>query len=156
MSISRQDGSRRLEKSLGYIKRFFNSNGKIKVGLVWGGNPQHLNDRFRSFYIDNARNLFNLQYIEFNSLQKGKCGEELQDGNLPIIDLSPHINEFLDTAALMKNLDRVISVDTAPLHLAGAIGVPVWGLIPGAADWQWMQDCKDTPWYPSMTLSQHR
>jgi tetratricopeptide (TPR) repeat protein len=133
-------------------KRFFNSNGKIKAGLIWGGNPQHPNDRFRSFHIDNARDLLNLEHVEFYSLQKGKYGEELQDGNLPIIDLSPHISDFLDTAALMKNLDLVISVDTAPLHLAGAVGVPVWGLIPGSADWRWMQACADTPWYPSMKL----
>jgi tetratricopeptide (TPR) repeat protein len=133
-------------------KRFFNGNRKIKVGLIWGGNPHHPNDRFRSFHIDNARDILNLQHIEFYSLQKGKYGEELHDGNPPIIDLSSHIDDFLDTAALMKNLDLVISVDTAPLHLAGAIGVPVWGLIPRAADWRWMQDCTDTPWYPSMKL----
>jgi|WetSurMetagenome_2_1015567.scaffolds.fasta_scaffold00092_34 tetratricopeptide (TPR) repeat protein len=133
-------------------KRFFNSNDKIKVGLIWGGNPKHRNDRFRSFHIDKARELFDLERIEFYSLQKGKYGEELRDGTLPIIDLSPYINDFLDSAALMKNLDLVISVDTAPLHLAGAIGVPVWGLIPRAADWRWMQDCEATPWYPSMKI----
>jgi tetratricopeptide (TPR) repeat protein len=133
-------------------KRFFNRNDKIKAGLVWGGNTHHANDRFRSFKIDKAWDLLNLENIEFYSLQKGIYAVELLDGTLPIIDLSPHINDFLDTAALMKNLDLVISVDTAPLHLAGAIGVPVWGLIPRAADWRWMKACTDTPWYPSMKL----
>jgi tetratricopeptide (TPR) repeat protein len=140
------------EELVQLYKRFFNRNDKIKAGMVWGGNTHHANDRFRSFNIDKATDLLNLQNVEFYSLQKGIYGVELQGGNLPIIDLSPHINDFLDTAALMKNLDLVISVDTAPLHLAGAIGVPVWGLIPCVADWRWMQAHTDTPWYPSMKL----
>ena len=133
-------------------KRFINRNRKIKVGLVWGGNPKYPFDKYRSFHIDSARALFDLQNIEFYSLQKGEYGIELQNSDLPIIDLGPYISDFLDTAAIMKNLNLVISVDTAPLHLAGAIGVPVWGLIPRFADWRWMQNRTDTPWYPSMKL----
>ena len=133
-------------------KRFINRNGKMKVGLVWGGNPNHHNDKFRSFHIGSARILFDLQNVEYYSLQKGDYGKDIQNSDLPIIDLSPHISDFFDTAAIMKNLDLVISVDTAPLHLAGAIGVPVWGVIPRDADWRWMQHRADTPWYPSMKL----
>jgi tetratricopeptide (TPR) repeat protein len=135
------------------FKRYIvHSPDLLKIGLVWGGNPQHLDDRHRSFHLSEAHSLFDLPGVTFYSLQKGEYALDLDKNNFPVIDLNPHIKDFLDTAAIMKSLDLVISVDTASLHLAGAIGVPVWGLIPFAPDWRWMLARTDSPWYPTMKL----
>lgn len=87
------------------------------------------------------------------SLQVGDAAADL--ATLPagsIIDLAPDIREFADTAAIIAQLDLVISVDTAVAHLAGALGRPVWMLVPYVSEWRWLTEREDTPWYPTMRL----
>jgi hypothetical protein len=92
------------------------------------------------------------------SLQKGPGTEQLRqaDERLPVTELGSHLDEeagpFMDTAAVMGNLDLVITTDTAAAHLAGSLGVPVWVALPFAPDWRWLADRADSPWYPTMRL----
>jgi hypothetical protein len=86
------------------------------------------------------------------SLQTGDASSELGQGSFPAVDLTGEFEDFADTAALIMNLDLVIGVDTAVIHLAGALGKPVWTLLPYAPDWRWLTERHDSPWYPTMTL----
>jgi Flp pilus assembly protein TadD len=126
----------------------------FKVGLVWRGNPRHTNDCHRSIPAKLLEPLLALPGVAFYSLQLGAS-----PGDLPpeppfnkVIDLSPLIHDFADTALLMKQLDLVISVDTSTVHLAGALGQPAWLLLPCAPDWRWLLGRNDSPWYPSLRL----
>jgi ADP-heptose:LPS heptosyltransferase len=92
--------------------------------------------------------------VTYYSLQKGDAATQAINPSLDIrlIDYTEEIIDFSDTAAFMENLDLVISVDTAVAHLAGALGKPVWILLPFVPDWRWMMDREDSPWYPTMRL----
>jgi ADP-heptose:LPS heptosyltransferase len=94
--------------------------------------------------------------VSLCSLQKGDGSEQLFNGSAPGLRIhdfgSRTAASFADTAALIHSLDLVISVDTAAAHVAGALGVPVWLLLPFVADWRWLRDRDDSPWYPSMRL----
>lgn len=123
-----------------------------RIGLVWAGSPMHGKDRFRSIepelfqpLIDSAPD------CQFYALQCGpRAGEaERLRG---IIDLAPHISEWTDTAQALLKLDLLISVDTACVHLAGALDRNVWMLTPFSPDWRWMLGCEDSPWYPRLRL----
>jgi len=126
----------------------------VRVGLVWAGNPQHARDRQRSIALQQFAGLTRSQGATFYSLQKGPAAQELAstpDGSR-IVDLSEHLADFADTAAIVANLDLVISVDTSVAHLAGAMGKPVWVLVPRVGDSRWLRDRTDSPWYPTMRL----
>jgi ADP-heptose:LPS heptosyltransferase len=100
------------------------------------------------------KSLFDIKGIKFYSLQKGEAAKEikdLKDENI-IADFTDQLQDFSDTASLIENLDLIITVDTAVAHLAGAMGKPVWTLLPYAADWRWLLDREDSPWYPTMRL----
>jgi ADP-heptose:LPS heptosyltransferase len=92
--------------------------------------------------------------VRFFSLQKSKEGEQAKNPppGLDLVDLTAEIKDFADTAALMANLDLIITVETAVAHLAGAMGRPVWTMIPFVPDWRWLLDREDSPWYPTMRL----
>ena len=92
--------------------------------------------------------------VAFFSLQKGIAAEETKNPpeGIKLFDLSEELHDFAETAALMANLDLIVSVDTAVAHLAGALGNPVWTLLPYTPDWRWMLNRDDSPWYPSMRL----
>ena len=92
--------------------------------------------------------------ITFYSLQKGDAAGQAKSppGGMNLIDYTDEIYDFSDTAALIENLDLVISVDTAVAHLAGALGKPVWTLLPFVPDWRWLLNREDSPWYPTMRL----
>jgi hypothetical protein len=96
--------------------------------------------------------------VQLVSLQKGPGSEELPAlaANWPVIDLTERLDKsagpFMDTAAVMKNLDLVVTADTVASHLAGALGVPVWVALPTVPDWRWMVGRDDSPWYPSVRL----
>ena len=92
--------------------------------------------------------------VRLVSLQVVGGREELAASALhgTITDLTGELHDFGDTAALMRNLDLVITCDSAPAHLAGALGIPVWVAVPFAPDWRWMLEREDTPWYPTMRL----
>ncbi|MFM2042450.1 MAG: hypothetical protein RLY86_1026 [Pseudomonadota bacterium] len=127
----------------------------LKVGLVWAGNPEFKADRLRSPGLQAFRPLLDVPGISVFGLQKGAGRRDLdQVGPLPpcFTDLGPEIGDFADTAAIMDNLDLVVSSCTGPAHLAGALGRPTWTVIPFSPDWRWLEQGGETPWYPTMRL----
>ncbi|MFQ5962992.1 MAG: tetratricopeptide repeat protein [Candidatus Scalinduaceae bacterium] len=126
----------------------------FKVGLVWAGNPRHRNDRNRSCSLTDLAPLADIPGLTFYSLQKGPASVEILNSpkGMKIIDLENDLSDFADTAAAISNLDLVIAVDTAVVHLAGAIGKQVWVLLPFAPDWRWLLNRDDSPWYPDVRL----
>ncbi|MBU3735775.1 MAG: tetratricopeptide repeat protein [Methylobacterium sp.] len=126
----------------------------LKVGLVWAGGAVHAGNRFRSCSLAVFAPLASIQDVTFISLQKGPPEQEAGQppAGMQLLNFSRELHDFCDTAALIANLDLVISVDTSVAHLAGAMGKPVWTLIPFCPDWRWMLDRNDSPWYPGMRL----
>ncbi len=125
----------------------------FKIGIVWQGNPSHLGDRWRSVPLAAFAPLAAVPGVTLCSLQLGPGREQLDDSPLRILDLGSEIaGDFADTAALLANLDLVIAVDTSIIHLAGALGRPVWAVLAFNGDWRWLKDRDDTPWYPTMQL----
>jgi Tfp pilus assembly protein PilF len=128
----------------------------LKVGLVWAGNsrehdPQHAAiDARRSIPLTLMAPILAVPGCSFFSLQKGSATVELRKSAARIQDFSGEWSDFSDTAALLANLDLVISVDTAVAHLAGAIGKPIWLLNRYDSCWRWLCDCTDSPWYSSL------
>lgn len=126
---------------------------KPRVGLVWSGNTRHQNDQNRSFLLREllANMPTNLQYI---SLQKEPRSIDKETLELypEILHVGEEIADFNDTAALCELVDVVVSADTSVAHLAGALGKPVWILVPFSADWRWLVDRSDSPWYASAKL----
>lgn len=134
--------------------RLAGRSGMLQVGLVWAGKPSHRNDRNRSLALADLARLFEIPGVQFYSLQLAEPAESIATlgwGAL-IADLRPNIRDFADSAALIGSLDLLVSADTAPAHLAGALGRPVWVLLPFAPDWRWQTGRADSPWYPSMRL----
>lgn len=128
------------------------SSTVFKVGIVWGGDPKHNHDRERSCPFVEFLTFLRIPGVEFYSLQKGEHRSELQLDGLSVIDVSDRLHDFADTAALIAQLDLVITVDTAVAHLAGALGKPVWILLSFAADWRWLTSRQDSPWYLTARL----
>jgi tetratricopeptide (TPR) repeat protein len=127
---------------------------RFNVGLCWAGRPTHPNDRNRSIALTAFAPLARVPGVTFYSLQKGTAVEQLRQppAGMLLIDYSGDLHDFTDTGALIMNLDLVISVDTAPVHVAGALARQVWTLLPFAPDWRWLRDREDSPWYPTMRL----
>lgn len=125
---------------------------RLKVGLAWAGNPNHVRDRERSMELRHLLPLLNSE-ATFVSLQK-----QLRDGEAAllaqhgVLDVSDRLADFSDTAALIAQLDLVIAVDTGVAHLAGALAKPVWLMVTHAPDWRWLLDRDDSPWYPTLRL----
>jgi hypothetical protein len=123
-----------------------------KIGIAWRGSPEHVRDAIRS---PGLAPFMALQApgVTLVSLQKEHSADELAGvaGAATILDPTDDIADFADTAALMGMLDAVVSCDSAPLHLAGALGVPAFAVLPHVAEWRWGQG-DTTPWYPGMTL----
>ena len=130
------------------------AEGRRRVGIVWAGNPRHTNDRNRSCPLHHFEALARRDDVTLYSLQVGPGAADLEDRatDAPIHDLATRLDDFADTAAVVSQLDLVITVDTAVAHLAGAMAWPVWTLLPFAPDWRWMLDRDDSPWYPTMRL----
>jgi tetratricopeptide (TPR) repeat protein len=129
----------------------------FKVGIQWQGradSPQP----WRSFSLGALAPVAGVPGVRLVSLQKGFGSEQVaaEGGRLNVVDFGPNLDEargpFMDTAALMKGLDLVITSDSATAHLAGGLGVPVWVALPLAADWRWLTARDDSPWYPTMRL----
>ncbi len=125
-----------------------------KVGLVWTGNPQNLNNRERSLTLQHYACLAPAADVSFFSLQKG--APPPAPGTLPagmhFIDMTGELHSFSDTAALLSQLDLVVTIDTGVAHLAGAMGRPTWVLLPMSPDWRYHAHRSDNPWYPGMRL----
>jgi len=127
--------------------------GRMRVGLAWAGNARHVNDANRSIGLAKLEPVLNAAGISFVSLQKDM---RAADGEIlaryGVADHVASLTDFSETAALMANLNLVITVDTSVAHLAGALGVPVWIFVPFAADFRWMAGRDDSPWYPTARL----
>jgi tetratricopeptide (TPR) repeat protein len=122
-----------------------------RVGIVWAGNPEHSNDSRRSMPVDALAPILAVPGIEWISLQVGPASAAIT-ARFGIRDRSAALVDFAETAALVATLDLVIAVDTSTAHLAGAMGKPVWAMIPFAPDWRWMTGREDSPWYASLHL----
>jgi len=127
---------------------------QIKVGVAWAGKPTHRNDRNRSVPFGYFLDLMGVPGFTMFSLQKGDRAKDLEtmSSEALIMDLNEKLGDFADTAAVIEQLDLVITVDTAVAHIAGAMGKPTWVLLPFAPDWRWLRDRTDSPWYPSVRL----
>jgi hypothetical protein len=127
-------------------------NRPPRVGLVWAGTPKNTRDEWRSCPQNAYSKLLEVPGIDFQSLQLG-WRKNSDDGLWSTVALlSDEISDYADTAEIIAELDLVISVDTSIAHLAGALGKPVWTLLGRHADWRWLLERADTPWYPSMRL----
>jgi Flp pilus assembly protein TadD/ADP-heptose:LPS heptosyltransferase len=129
------------------------SRDRLRVGLVWAGNPGNINDHNRSISLENFSRILDVD-ARFFSLQKDlrAADKAILAGCPEIVDLTQHLSDFGQTAAMVSCLDLVISVDTSVAHLAGALGCPVWILLPYTPDYRWLLDREDTPWYPKARL----
>jgi tetratricopeptide (TPR) repeat protein len=135
------------------VRRMLGVKTRPRVGLVWSGVSAHEDDPNRSLELASLQRILDLP-IEFHSLQK-KCGAADQAAlrRFPqVLDHHLELADFSDTAALISEMDLVISVDTAVAHLAGALGQTVWILLPYSPDFRWLLDRSDSPWYPTATL----
>lgn len=128
--------------------------GGFRVGIAWQGNPRYRRDHQRSFRLAQLEPLAQVAGVRLVSLQKGVGTDEIAElaGRFAVSDLGGRFTDFTDTAAVMRNLDLVITLDSSLAHLAGALGAPTWVAVPVASDWRWLIDREDSPWYPTMRL----
>jgi hypothetical protein len=130
---------------------------RLRIGICWRGQPKNLVDRRRSFDLRELASLARVPGVELISLQKHAGAEEVgaAGGKIPVREL-PRLDEdsgpFMDTAAVLRHVDLLISCDSAVAHLAGAMGVAVWLALPAAADWRWFLQRSDSPWYTGHRL----
>ncbi len=142
-----------------WAAKFSDANG-FKVGLVWAGSPREIGidaqlmDQRRSIGLEKLKPILAREDVRFYSLQVGKASAEIVASGLSgrIADYTGEIADFLDTAAIIENLDLVISVDTSVAHLAGGLGKPVWILSRFDACWRWLQNREASPWYPGARI----
>jgi Tfp pilus assembly protein PilF len=128
--------------------------GTRRIGIAWAGRTTHQNDRNRSLPLAALAPLGEIPQLSLFSLQKGAGQAQVGSywGRAPLFNLGPEIRDFGDTMSVVDCLDLVVTVDTAVAHLAGAMGKPVWILLPYAPDWRWQLGRNDSPWYPTARL----
>ena len=145
--------SRRWRAELAGIEGF-------KIGIVWQGSRGYGSDRWRSIPLRRFAPLARLPGVRLVSLQKEVGTEQIAEVDFSVVDLSDRLDEaagaFMDSAAVISNLDLVVTSDTAMAHLAGALGAPVWVALGRVPDWRWLLDREDSPWYPTMRLFRQR
>jgi tetratricopeptide (TPR) repeat protein len=128
----------------------------FKIGIAWQGSPDFPLDRQRSISLAQFAPLARVPGVRLVSLQKGFGAEQMATVDFPVVDLSDRLDEaagpFMDTAAVMRSVDLVVTSDTAIAHLAGALGLPVWVALHFSAEWRWLRGRDDSPWYPTMRL----
>jgi len=130
----------------------------LRVGLAWAGNPHYKADSRRSVKLETLKPLLRATGINWISLQKGAPAVQLSElpGDLFIWDCGSQDRDLADTATTIATLDVVVTTDTCIAHLAGAMGKPVWVMLPHLGDWRWMQETESSPWYPTMRLFRQR
>ena len=128
--------------------------GGWRVGIAWAGNPKHGNDAQRSMSLRALLPVADVPGIRWFSLQAGAAARQLArlKGKFPAVDALAGLTDFAETAALAATLDLVISVDTSVAHLAGGMGIPTWVALSQMADWRWLEEREDSPWYPTARL----
>jgi tetratricopeptide (TPR) repeat protein len=128
--------------------------GRLRVGLAWSGSQAQINNRNRAVPLSLFAPLWRRADLQCFSLQKGDAGgwTDVTPDAQDLVDLTPAWSDFGESAAMIEQLDLVITVDTAIAHLAGALGKPVWILLPPNPDWRWLRDRADSPWYPTARL----
>jgi len=124
----------------------------MRVGLVWGGRTGAGSDADRSIALEQLLPLSAVPGIDWISVQRGAARAQLDGSGWDMVDAGPRLADFAETASMLAHLDLVITIDSAVAHLAGALGKPVWTLLPFAADWRWVLARDDSPWYPTMRL----
>ena len=126
----------------------------LRVGIAWSGNATHRDDHNRSIAFARLAPLFDTRGVQFVSLQKElrEADAGLLASETRLVDVARQFGDFCDTAAAIAAMDLVISVDTSVAHLAGALGKPVWILLPLCPDWRWLTEREDSPWYPTARL----
>lgn len=141
------------EQAAQFWSQQLNAN-RFRVGIVWSGNPKHSRERDRSVPVEQLALLSRIKGTAFYSLQKGPSAAQIDSlgSDLHVINVEEPTNDFADTAAIVSNLDLVITIDTSVAHLAGGMGKRVWILLHSAPDWRWLRGREDSPWYPSARL----
>jgi len=146
------------QEKVAYWRERLGPKTKPRVGITWAGDPRkhlpaaHAIDRQRSMRFEQVRSLLDVEGIEFYCLQFGGDAHDQMQGHPKLIDYTREVGDFQGSAALIENLDLVITVDTSVCHLVGAIGKPVWMLNRFNTCWRWLMDREDTPWYPTMRI----
>jgi Flp pilus assembly protein TadD len=145
---------RRVEQWRGALE----PGARLRIGLAWAGRPQNWDDRKRSIPLAEFAPLFGVAGLSFYSLQWGEGAGQIASlpAGMRIRDFGNAIRDFSEMAALIASLDLVISVCTSVSHLAGALGARTWLLAAYAADWRWLLERGDSPWYPSMRIFRQR
>jgi hypothetical protein len=149
------------ERTAAWCDRLAGLSGR-KVGLVWAGSPFSMQpraqamDRRRSMALEGFGPLAAVPGICWISLQKGEAAAQVSPAGMVLHDWTGELDDYADTAALVEALDLVISVDTSVVHLAGALGKPVWVLNRYDQCWRWLRDRTDSPWYPTARLFRQR
>jgi hypothetical protein len=126
----------------------------FRIGVAWQGDPTNELDRFRSFMLAELAPLAAVPGVSLISLQQGHGVEQLADAGFPVVDLGAEyaVGDWLDTAALISQLDLIVSCDSAIAHLSGAVGRPTWLALQEPSEFRWLRDRDDSPWYPTMRL----
>lgn len=136
------------ERMISEAKKALKPN-TFNIGIVWQGDPDHIHDKDLSTSLSTFSSLFDLPNVTFYSLQKGP-GEKQLENSPQVINLSPKIQTFADTASFMKSLDLIVTVGTSTSHLAGALGCPTLALLPQNHDIKWAGENEDNLWYDSL------
>jgi hypothetical protein len=147
------------ERQAAWRERLAENAATLRIGLAWTGNPSFYGAREKSCPAAQVAMLLAQPGCTFVNLQIGAAAAELtalRETQAAFIDWTSELRNFAETAALIANLDLVVTIDTAVAHLAGALGKPVWVMLPHSADWRWMTDETRSPWYPSMRLYRQR
>lgn len=137
-----------------WAQRMPPAEGRLRVGLAWSGSLKQVNNNNRALHLSQLTPLLELPQLQCFSLQKGDAGA-FTDARPPpgqLVDLTGEWRDFTDSAAMIENLDLVVTIDTSIAHLAGALGKPAWVLLPPNADWRWLLEREDSPWYPTVRL----
>jgi Flp pilus assembly protein TadD len=137
-----------------WAKKLGPSDGELRVGLAWSGNPKFKNDRTRSIALSQLAPLAAAPGVTFHSLQKGPGSEQISSvpAGIRLIDHGPDLEDFADTAAIISLMDLVVSTDNSRVNLAGALNVPTWVMLQYMPDWRWLLEREDSPWYPTVRL----
>ena len=141
-----------------WLERLASVGKGLKIGISWRGGKNEIARSRRSTTLEQWRHLCSVPGIHFINLQYGDCQAELLEANNQYAltihdwpDVDP-LKDLDDFAALISALDLVISIDNSTVHMAGAVGIPVWALLPYVPEWRWLLDRADSPWYPSLKL----